>query len=471
MGLSLVVRLRHGRFDAAAGHGGQPEWPPHPARVFCALVASASEDADWVALRWLEQAGSPHLLACAPERIVTARRTAFVVTNAVEKKTGSQSWPGRTNGEWRRTSVLPAVDEFAVVWPHVEADDATLGRLVRLARRVAYIGRSTSPAEVSVVPEALDTRDEWLHFEPTTLGSVDSVEMRVPYPGYVDQLRVAYAEGRRAWEVARSIAYAPRRVAERAGEAADADVAAGAYSDLLVFGIDGPVTAIAGLDVLQVTGALRLAAISRVADLVPAQLSGHGADGRPHVAFLGLPDIGHCHADGHLLGVGVAIPADLPTTERRAVLRGLLAGGGLRYLNLPGGRRLDLSYQPDRTRPLGLLPERWTTDRGARSWVTATPVMLDRYPKAHTPAPELLARALVTAGYPRPEQVEMLPGPATIGGIFAPRRGSLPEGRGRRPLMHCRVRFPRAVRGPVIAGALRYLGVGLFVPDQQGAAA
>ncbi|WP_462186878.1 hypothetical protein [Frankia sp. CcWB2] len=35
----------------------EPECPPHPARLFCGLVASARIDGDWVALRWLETWG------------------------------------------------------------------------------------------------------------------------------------------------------------------------------------------------------------------------------------------------------------------------------------------------------------------------------------------------------------------------------------------------------------------------------
>src|SRR2546430_1595185 len=37
-----MVRLRHGRYDAGAERPGDAEWPPHPARVFCALAASGT---------------------------------------------------------------------------------------------------------------------------------------------------------------------------------------------------------------------------------------------------------------------------------------------------------------------------------------------------------------------------------------------------------------------------------------------
>src|SRR6185312_7609630 len=53
----------HGRRD-----GGEPEWPPSPLRLFQALVAAARwrDEFDAVAgpaLRWLEGAGSPVIVA------------------------------------------------------------------------------------------------------------------------------------------------------------------------------------------------------------------------------------------------------------------------------------------------------------------------------------------------------------------------------------------------------------------------
>ena len=59
MPISISVRLRHGRYDAGGDRPSEAEWPPHPARVFCALAAAASTDAAWAALRWLEAHPAP----------------------------------------------------------------------------------------------------------------------------------------------------------------------------------------------------------------------------------------------------------------------------------------------------------------------------------------------------------------------------------------------------------------------------
>ncbi len=84
MPLSIVVRLRHGRYDAAALRPSVAEWPPHPARLFCALVASAVEPADWSALRWLEAAGEPEVWASSVDQFAgTPLRAEYAVAGWV----------------------------------------------------------------------------------------------------------------------------------------------------------------------------------------------------------------------------------------------------------------------------------------------------------------------------------------------------------------------------------------------------
>src|SRR5690606_3179823 len=130
-------------------------------------------------------------------------------------------------------------------------------------------------------------------------------------------------------------------------------------------------------------------------------------------------------------------------------------------LTVPWGRPLELDYRPERTRPWGLVPERWTAGRrGASRWVSATPVMLDRFPKPRHDLTDIVARSLVAAGYPEPQTVDVLPTTPVRGGVHRPRQATLPEGRPRRPFVHCRIEFATPIVGPVIAGSLRYLGSG-----------
>jgi CRISPR-associated protein Csb2 len=458
--LSVMVRLREGRYDAAGLDPAAPEWPPHPARLFCALVASAVDYGDDQALRWLEAAGLPQVWASS--ETATSRSAGFVVVNATGGR-GSQTWPGRGNGWRKRAGVLAADDTYVVEWLDADPDDLTLARLVRLAGRVPYVGRSTSSAEVSVLAGPAAPRPGWTCWLPVELGTPRSVALRVPFAGYLDALRAVYDDGTSAWQVAtRTVAYAPPTPVGHQPQPGGVD---GPYADLLVWGVRRPSVPIGGDDLFTVTEALRRTVLARVADPLPEQVSGHGADGRPHVAYLGLIDVGHPHADGHLLGLGVAIPRDMPDGARRALLRGLLgpaATAPLDELRAGRGRHLQLQYAPTAGR--GLQPQRWRHPHGARRWVSVTPMMLDRFPNRRIGLAACVSRSLVTAGYPEPVDVQPLPAPAIAGGVHRVRTHTVSRGP-QRPMLHCRVTFPEPVHGPVLAGALRYLGGGLFVPE------
>jgi CRISPR-associated protein Csb2 len=463
MPISIIVRLRHGRYDAGGDRPSDAEWPPHPARVFCALAAAADGDPAWSALRWLEAQPEPEIWADPVGRVRTGTAAAWVVKNATDPKGGgNQTWPGRDNGLRTRAFTAPASAAFAVVWPQADPPDAVLAQLGELARLVPYVGRSTSLAEVSVCRSVPDDLGGLAVYEPSWLGAPRAdYQVRVPYPGYAQELQAAYLDGRRSWEVARTVPYAVRQ--HRAGPADGVGDSArhsaeGPFEDLMVWTLTRPVARISGDQAVTLAAALRNAVMSRVPDPIPAQVSGHGAPGRPHVGFLALPDVGHDHADGHILGLALAIPRDLPAADLGTLVRAVLIDP-LTRLRLPGGRSVALQYGADRS---GLQPSRW----GARSreWVTATPLMLDGHLRPGRDEASEVARSLAIAGYPRPTHVEVSPAPLAAGGVWRPRPGTLPAGRPHRRLVHARVVFAEPVTGPVLTGSMRYLGLGLLLP-------
>jgi CRISPR-associated protein Csb2 len=464
-GLSIVVRLRDGRYDAGGLDPGVPEWPPHPARIFCGLLAGATDESDHSALSWLERQGAPEILASAD--VVRSRVSGFVVTNKVEGS-ASQTWPARTNGVRSRVGALPGDDTFAVVWPEAHPDDGTLARLVRLASRLPYVGRTTSHAEVTVIPTAVATRLGWSRYRPVPMGTAGAVAVRVPFPGYLQALTIAFSQDERAWQVpAVTLAYSSRHEEPQSPDRLQ--VIDSPYADVLVWGFARRMVPIPGDWSLHVAGCLRKAVLQRVPDPLPAQVTGHGANGRPHVAYLSLVDVNHDHADGHILGVGVAIPNDMSAVDRKSVLRGILGRSAtetMDQLTVWRGRSIELDYAPDGSR--GLRPQRWQCPQGSLSWVTATPLMLDRFPKSKddTSVAEAMGQSLITAGYPSPSRVDLLAGPAVVGGVTRLKTDSLGARRGR-PMRHCRVTFDRPQRGPILAGASRYLGGGLFVPEED----
>lgn len=461
--LAIDVEWLEPVYEAALDDTG--EWPPHPGRLFFALVAAADPGgADDLALEWLEQQHPPEVHA--PDEAIPSTATAFVPTNAVIGDTKSNR-VARTNGQrrWHRHHLPQPRVRFA--WPEADPDAATVERLAALSRRVPYLGRSTSPALLSVSAQDA-AMDDVVRWAPKSAGSR---RLRVPYPGQLDALRAAHDVGDDARTTSRWAFYGTPREEETDSPPPHP----GAYPSLVVrafprgSGLDGRL-------VVRVATAFRRALLQRLGqDFGEAELAlvhGHRTDrneGR-QCAFLALPNVGHGHATGELLGVAVAISPDLPSDVRQGLLRacGLsLDGGGVDTLTVPGVATLPL-HDPDRAQD-----DRWTVNRlrwigPRRRWVSALPMVLDRYPDRSDEVPEHGADGLEMAGYPRPLDVEHLAQPAPAG-VPRFRRDDLRRRRHDppRPAVHVRVTFDQAVTGPVVAGNMRHVGLGLLIPEAE----
>ena len=459
----VEIELMTGRYEAAgAGDRDIAEWPPHPARVFCALVAGARGDEDHRALRWLE--GFPPPVVQAAGEVAGEVRSGWVVTNVVTKGGGSQFHPGRGNALRSRRSAVPSSLSVRMIWPDADPEPAVAAALDGLARRVPYLGRSSGLAALvcrAGNPELLASPTGLVSFEPVGAGEGEQ-SLRVPYPGYFDDLVEQHREGRPPWEASRVAAY--RRAREAPTPSSSRQPLPSVYTDTVFLRFTG--VRPEGRLALLFTGALRRAVMALTPDPLPDALHGHGAEGRPHVAFLALPNVGHPHADGRLLGMAVAIP-DLPSGELRTLVRAVLGGAhpgehGQRVLelNVPRVGSVDLVYEPGLVRPWGARPERWR--RGSDSWVSVTPVVLDRFPRRGELAAEIV-RSCRTVGLPDPVTVKLSPSPLVAGGARL-RPSDLPEHLRGRLFSHVELRFPCRVAGPVLLGAGRYLGVGLMAP-------
>ena len=112
---------------------------------------------------------------------------------------------------------------------------------------------------------------------------------------------------------------------------------------------------------------------------------------------------------------------------------------------------------------LAVDPQRWCGP--ARTWVSALPVVLDRYPDDRDEAARIVALGCGFAGYPEPVEVELLESAAPVGaarlrGSDLRRKGDPP-----RQSVDIRLRFDGEVAGPVVLGRLRHLGLGLCLPE------
>jgi CRISPR-associated protein Csb2 len=520
--LAVGVRYLNGFVAACEPHARQPgserpEWPPHPARVFMALAAAHFEtDADPAerrALRWLE--GLPPPALRAPDALRRAVVTHYVPVNdksgdRTKPPTASiQSVPQLARDRQARTFARAWLEDDTVylVWRDVSADPEIAGALEGLCRKVTRVGHSMSLVQA------------WLA-GPEEVGDVNwvpdddrpEVYLRVPGPGTLEDLErrfnaeavERYAALVRAAEDdhdRRAQREAKRRLAEEFGDepplrlrpsvpreqgyarparAAPTAPPGSVFSPhLVVFaleGRDGPFAALGLRAVLQVVQRWREALVSQANDLPDAArkiVSGHGRDGAPlespHLAFVPMAFVRHPHADGHLVGLAAALPADLPAETRRQVLRAL---GRVQELRLGGlgvwGLVRDTSARP----PWTLRPETWTAHPGgATHWATVTPVAFDRHPKAkerkayQQEVAEMIAAGCTAIELPWPREVIVTPVSAHLGVPPAPvfPRLRRKDGSDRRHL-HAILVFDEPVRGPVLIGAGRYRGYGVCRP-------
>lgn len=496
--LTLEMELLTGLYRAALPDGSGAEWPPHPERVFSALVQAwgdgGEQDGERAALEWLERLPPP-VIEASPRigadgaACVSSRDAPFVFVppndaNGDEIEALPQRRPRQP-----RTFQASIPDRTLVLmqW-RVQPEAVIAAALGALANRVASVGHSSSFARVAFRTDEvpLDPACTWSPAERA------GEPLRVAYANRLADLRRWHSiEGgrRERPKSLRTVRYAPPGALQ---DEETAESTFGGPADWIVFE-ESARSELAGFrpDLLglgRVAKRLRDVLMTRGPQPPPEILTGHAVDGgpslRPHIAFVPLANVGWDYADGELLGMAMVLPRQLDAAERRRALRGIAAaldmtdGAGVLELQFrPGTWRLERSPSPSRA---SLRSERWC--EVSTRWASATPVLLDRYPDRDDPiaAAQILAGACRNIGLPEPRMLEfhkhsvVRAAPSTY-----PARGraNLPDwsfSKGSaletRPRRHVVLEFAEPVRGPVILGAGRYAGFGLCLPleSQRG---
>ena len=550
--LALGIEFLTGRYVASAYNDRRAgEWPPHPARVFSAMVATHFDDPDAdprerTALEWLEQPPPPelHCTAAAPRDVVDVfvpvndtsvvadltgdaadvddARAALVAAADVKEQAkarkhlekleaklkikiakaiaptegkmsaellafGASILPER-RGRQPRTfpSVTPDEPRVTLVWSHAAVSDEHRAVIDALAARVVRVGHSSSLVSMRVLANE----------------DVTSQPFRVPDPDGAYMLRGVEAGqfarlcddfvGHQGVASGRILPAAVHPYA--APRPAVAEVPQSVFGDdWIVFGRhDG--ARLPGIRAVDLARAVRKALQSLSPQQPPPELlSGHQPAGapsdRPHLAIVPLPFVGDRHADGDLRGVALIFPRDTSIADRRAVLQAIHAWEQSARADrsvdpprvpvfAPGG--VELRVARDMAPSLkALRPLRWCGP--SRSWVTVTPIALDRHPgDLHSRDSATLAAAVAVAtqtivdsciriGLPTP-QVAIVPAAPVVGASKARAFPAYPPiaGRTRRALTHAVLEFDRPVRGPILLGAGRYHGLGLLCPSEGG---
>ena len=245
---------------------------------------------------------------------------------------------------------------------------------------------------------------------------------------------------------------------------------------------------------VEVTRVLRQSMLSHVPDPLPEGISGHLPDGTPtsapHIAFLALPNVGHEHGDGRIMGLAVSLPQDLDDASRNAALRGIghwerERGDRALRLVMGGGGFVEMRRRQPPFALVSLRPRVW--ERPSRRWASVTPVALPTHPgglrrgsaasraKAWARAEEAVAKSCEHVGLPRPVDVQvslvsLLVGARPVSDYRAFRQGRGAAGGVVRRLVHASVGFAEPVRGALMLGSGRFVGLGLMRPVDEAIA-
>ena len=376
---AIEVNCLTGRFAASAHHDrGLAEWPPHPARLFSALVATWADSdhpdpAERNALEWLEVQDPPSIAASRAEPrgvvihfvpvndatvvsaasyrkraqkiddlqrdLVEARRadgvaarghvrtleaglrTARDVTNLVSgaARKGIDLLPeNRVRQARLYPSVTPTEPRVTYVWG-VAPTGATGDALDGLLSRVTRLGHSSSLVSCRISSESP---------APTYVPSDMGMVLRWVRKGQLEHLESEFRQhlGSRP----RTLPFAAVRYRSLHDTRSDKPVPAiyaDTVGDWLIFEFLPTSRWLPSTRTAEIGKVLRATVFKYAEDPLPEGLTGHRDDGSPssspHVGFLALPHIGHKHADGRLMGTAIALPESLDGRSRRSVLRAI----------------------------------------------------------------------------------------------------------------------------------------------------
>lgn len=487
------------------------EWPPHPGRVFMALVAAhfqtGAEPAERAAIEWLESQPAPQIHA--PGHVERPVVTHYVPVNdkAGPATAPIQSATGLTRTRQPRSFARAWLQDDTVyfVWPDGPVEPHFTA-LDQLCSKVTRIGHSSSLVQMWAWNTPPERPANWLPDENRA-----TVQLRIPGKGVLHYLEAQFnqqrieqffelreaasddsdparqrtartalreefqnqAPVRLRPELSLSHGYAQRR------ETTEPTASSTVFDPrLLIFAlrrVDGPVRHLDLTATLQLTNRFREALLTHLG-ASPEILSGHHGSARaedPHVAYMPMPFVGREHAHGGILGIAVAVPRTIDIGNRQRLISGLsgICREGLRLGAL--GR---WEVQPAGTSPetMTLRDRVWTAQpAGARCWATVTPYVFDRHPKARDKVAyyEELAQSVreswhrVRLGSDVSVEVTITPVSAYAGAPASHEFPRLPRKDGSECRhTHVILIFDRPVVGPVILGAGRFRGYGLCRP-------
>ncbi len=484
--IALRIEFLAGQFHAnpwdRGTNEGEVEWPPSPWRMLRAVTAgwhrngSADRDALLSVLDALAESPSYYL-----PRATAGHSRHYVPLGGLkggkpEKTLMLDSFLALEHGR------EPHARAYAV-WPHVTLSSDERALLERVCAAIGYLGRAESWCSMTVV-DAPEQREglTLVDLASRNAGTGPLVRRLAAGPdlrgaGLLRSLSETTGEMRRARRlIPRGTAWVEYRLPDdylmvrEQYEAREREQPA--FGPVILrFTVEGTVSSVLPpvTQAVSIAEVMRRAAMSRYSDknggTVSTRLAGKSSEGsakregHDHPFYLPADS----HGSGRVDRIDVWLPEGCTYDEYRALtsipkLYDRFSFDGELALTFLG------SVEPPR----------------ARVWTTATPVVLDRFPKVRgsngsrrvVDAPDEQLRAMVARRLDEPCEVELWAQGETVphrGGhgmrldaFRRARRGELPT----HPVVGATLRFEREVQGPIVLGSLAHFGLGRFDPSE-----
>jgi CRISPR-associated protein Csb2 len=520
MPLTLSLRFPTGRYAAAAWDDKErAEWPPHPARLALAFIDVLHKAGNPATLRdalvWLCQQGAPSIIVPTPAHVDIQQMDGFYVPQN-PSEAGGPKHP-RKPRSFPTVFLDPEQDTVFFHWPDSNPEAPQITALEDLTTRLPRYGHSSSLVIATATTMTPPSGDAWRLLEPVTEATFHADHrLRIPYANLLESAEAAYAADSRAKEMADLINKAaksanpekktlkpsasprgrhdPRHLWQGYVEALPPSLPATPWDHrvLLLARIEGPRPGLVSTwQLLETFHKTLLDRWSREPSRgpVPPWISGHQPGSgstapalENHLAFFPIADVNHKHAQGRLMGIGLAFPR--PETAGIDAVTMRLDWQNAMTALFPQGAPLEL-VSPASDTKLILTPADTTEGRAAfqrtrwlgpsTQWASVTPIVLDRHPKPHfsknpiawqQSACQIVHEACQRIGLPAPTDIEV--------SSYSPLQGVPPSsafappparaGRPARVHFHVTLTFDQKIAGPVLLGAGRFRGYGLLAP-------
>lgn len=380
----IEVTFLTGRYIASSyNNRKKAEWPPHPARMYSALVAEYAEAGFMLqekkALEWLESLDHPEIHAplAVPRNVVgnfvPVNDAAIVsikknsqLANEIEELTikiqemansndrlikidrvkkkrerrleyANSIWIRGTDNTNPESAVnmlpdqrvkqlrhfpssTPESPKVTFIWQG-ECSQSIEHSLGNLLSRVTRLGHSSS-----LVSCRITDRPPKANYKPSDL-SRGMLSIRGIRPGQLTELERQHKNHQ---------AYKPRVLpfeivhylhSDAESSSAQPFVEPSSSGDWIVFEFAHESRYFLSTRSHEIAKTMRAAIFRYLEDPIPEEISGHKPDGTPtkeqHISFQPIPFVGSQHADGRLLGIAIAIPRSISTPAKRALIKAI----------------------------------------------------------------------------------------------------------------------------------------------------